>query len=54
MEVEGELTIGAWEPDVGTDIDRENGGWVLGGGGEGLDLRSKEISSFAVELRKDA
>ena len=54
MDVEGELAVGCWELDVGTEMDREKGGLLFGGGGEGLDLRSKLISSLAVGRRRGA
>lgn len=37
--------------ELGTEYEREKvGGWVLDGGGEGLDLRRREISSLPVGM----
>jgi len=55
VDVEGELTSGTCELEVGTETERARGGCEVRGGGEGeLDLRRDEISSFAVGMKSGA
>ena len=54
VDVDGELTSGICEPDVGTETERARGACEACGGVGGSDLRRAEISSFAVGTRSCA
>lgn len=55
VDVEGELTSGTCEVEVGTETERAGAGCEVRVGGDGeLDLRRDEISSFAVGKKSGA